>query len=55
VLRKLDAEGEEVELALVDLEHRTDEAYRTRRESLTRKRSPPPSIERIVDVGFELS
>ncbi len=54
-LRKLDGEGTEVEMALVELEHRTEEEYRARRESLTHRRSPGPSVERLVDVGVEFS
>ena len=41
-------------MAVVDLEQRTEEAYRTRRDSLTLRRTPAPSVERLVDVGFEL-
>src|SRR5207245_8348408 len=54
-LRRIEAEGSELEMALVDLEQRTEEAYRTRRDSLTLRRTPAPSVERLVDVGFELS
>ena len=54
-LRRIEAEGSELEMALVDLEQRTEEAYRTRRDSLTRRREPAPAVERLVDVGFELS
>jgi hypothetical protein len=53
-LRKLEAEGSELEMALVELEQRTEEAYRTRRDSLTLRRTPAPSVERLVDVGFEI-
>jgi len=55
ILRRIEAEGSELEMAVVDLEQRTEEAYRTRRDSLTLRRTPAPSVERLVDVGFELS
>jgi len=42
-------------MELVELEHRTEEAYRSRRDSLTLRRTLAPSVERLVDVGFELS
>jgi Helicase conserved C-terminal domain/SNF2-related domain len=54
-LKKWDAEAGELEMALVDLEQRTDEAYGKRRDALTRRRSPAPLVERIIDVEFELS
>jgi hypothetical protein len=54
-LKKLDAEGSELELALADLQQRTEGAYRTRRDLLTQRRMPAPAVEPIVDVGFELS
>jgi len=54
-LKTLEAEGSELEMALVELEQRTDEAYRTRRESLTLRRMPAPTVERVVDVGFDIS
>jgi superfamily II DNA or RNA helicase len=54
-LRRLDAEGSELQMALADLGERTEEAYRTRRDSLTLRRTPAPSVERLVDVGFEVS
>ena len=54
-LRRIEAEGSELEMAVVDLEQRTEEAYRTRRDSLTLRRTPAPSVERLVDVEFELS
>jgi len=54
-LKSLDAQGSEVEMALVELEQRTEEAYRERRAALTRRRMPPPSVERLVDVSFEIS
>jgi hypothetical protein len=54
-LRRIEADGSELEMALVDLEQRTEEAYRTRRDSLTLRRTPAPSVERLVDVEFELS
>jgi hypothetical protein len=54
-LRRIEAEGSELDVALVDLEQRTEEAYRTRRDSITSRRTPAPSVERLVDVGFELS
>ena len=41
-------------MALVELEQRTEEAYRTRRESLTLRRAPAPALERLVDVRFEI-
>ena len=55
LLKKLEAEGGELETALVDLEQRTEEAYRTRRDALTLRRTAAPSVDRIIDVGFELS
>jgi superfamily II DNA or RNA helicase len=54
-LMRLDTEGSEIEMALADLEQRTEEAYRTRRDSLTLRRTPAPSVERLVDVGFQVS
>lgn len=54
-LKKLEAEGSELEIMLVELEQRTDEAYRKWREALTQRRTPAPSVERLVDVGFEIS
>ena len=54
-LKKLDGEGTELEMALVNLEQRTEDEYRTRRDSLTRRRTPAPSVERLVDVVLELS
>jgi uncharacterized membrane-anchored protein YhcB (DUF1043 family) len=54
-LRKIEAESAELEMALVELEQRTEEAYRTRRDSLTLRRTPAPSVERLVDVAFEIS
>ncbi|HZL16475.1 MAG TPA: SNF2-related protein [Polyangia bacterium] len=54
-LGKLEEEGSELEMALVEMEQRTEEAYRTRRESLTLRRAPAPSVERLVDVKFEIS
>ena len=54
-LKKLEAESSELEATLTDLEQRTEAAYRTRRDSLTQRRMPAPSVERVVDVGFELS
>jgi hypothetical protein len=54
-LRRLDAEGSELQMTLADLGQRTEEAYRTRRDSLTLRRTSAPSVERLVDVGFELS
>jgi hypothetical protein len=53
-LRRLDTEGSELEMTLADLEQRTEEAYRTRRDSLTLRRTPAPSVDRLVDVEFEL-
>jgi hypothetical protein len=55
LLRLLDAEGGEIEATLIDLEQRTEEAYRARRDALMHRRTVAPSVERIVDVGFELS
>lgn len=54
-LKKLEVEGTELEMALVELEQRTEEAYRTRRDALTLRRTPAPSVERLVDVEFEIS
>jgi len=54
-LKKCDAEGSELEMALLDLEQRTEEAYGRRRDALTRRRAPAPLVERIIDVGFELA
>jgi hypothetical protein len=54
-LRRLEAEGAEFETTLQGLEQRTEEAYRTRRDSLTMRRTPGPSVERLVDVGFEIT
>jgi hypothetical protein len=53
-LRKADAECGELEMAIVDLEQRTEEAYRTRRDTLTHRRTSAPLVERLVDVEFEL-
>jgi uncharacterized membrane-anchored protein YhcB (DUF1043 family) len=53
-LRRTETEGAELEMALVDLEQRTEDAYRTRRDSLTLRRTPAPWVERLVDVGLEL-
>jgi len=53
-LKKWDAEGSELETSLLDLEQRTEAAYGRRRDALTRRRAPPPLIERIIDVEFEL-
>jgi hypothetical protein len=54
-LKKWDTEATELEVALVDLEQRTEEAYARRRDALTRRRAPAPLVERIIDVEFELS
>jgi adenine-specific DNA-methyltransferase len=54
-LKKLEAEGSEFEMMLVELEQRTDDAYRKWREALTQRRAPAPSVERVVDVEFEIS
>jgi hypothetical protein len=54
LLTKLETEASDLEVALIQLEQRTEEAYRARRESLTLRRMPAPSVERIVDVGFEI-
>jgi helicase-like protein/SNF2 domain-containing protein len=54
-LKRVEGEISEVELTLVGMEQRTEEEYRTRRESLTQRRTQAPSIERLVDVGFEIS
>jgi hypothetical protein len=54
-LRKWDQEASDLELALVELEQRTEDAYARRRDALTRRRAPAPSVERIIDVEFELS
>jgi len=54
-LSKWDAEARELEMGLLDLEQRTEEAYGKRRDALTRRRAPAPLIERIIDVEFELS
>jgi adenine-specific DNA-methyltransferase len=53
-LRRLEGEGSELEMALVELERRTDEPYRMRRELLTLRRTTAPTVERLVDVGFEI-
>ena len=54
-LKRLDSDGSELEMQLADLEQRTEEAYRKRRDALTRRRTPPPTVERIIDVRFELT
>ncbi|MCX5747959.1 MAG: helicase-related protein [Proteobacteria bacterium] len=54
-LKRWDAEGSELEMAIAELEQRTEEAYRTRRDAITLRRTPAPSVERIIDVEFELS
>ena len=54
-LKRLDSEVSELEMQLADLEQRTEEAYRKRRDALTRRRTPPPTVERIIDVRFELT
>jgi hypothetical protein len=54
-LKKWDTESTELEMALVALEQRTEEAYGRRRDALTRRRTPAPLVERIIDVEFELS
>ena len=54
LLKKIEAEGLELEAAIVELDQRTEEAYRARRESLTQRRMLAPSVERIVDVRFEI-
>jgi hypothetical protein len=54
-LKRLEAEDSDLSMALVELEERTEEAYHTRRESLTLRRTPAPLVERLVDVRFEIS
>jgi hypothetical protein len=54
-LKRWDTESTELEMALVVLEQRTEEAYGKRRDALTRRRAPAPVVERIIDVEFELS
>jgi hypothetical protein len=54
-LTRWDGEGTELEMTLAVLEQRTEEAYRRRRDALTRRRAPAPVVERIIDVEFELS
>jgi len=54
-LIRLDSEGNELELALAELDQRTDDAYQKRRDAITLRRAPAPSVERIIDVEFELS
>jgi superfamily II DNA or RNA helicase len=54
-LSNLEEAASELDVALVEMEQRTEEMYRTRRESLTSRRTHGPSVERLVDVRFEIS
>jgi hypothetical protein len=54
-LISLETESSKLVSELEQLQQRTEETYRKRRESLMQRRSPAPLVERIVDVGFEIS
>jgi hypothetical protein len=54
LLKRLEADGLELETARAELEQRTEAAYHERRESLTLRRMTAPLVERVVDVGFEI-
>jgi superfamily II DNA or RNA helicase len=54
-LADLEDAATELDVALVEMEQRTEEMYRTRRDLLTSRRTHGPSVERLVDVRFEIS
>jgi adenine-specific DNA-methyltransferase len=50
LLKRLEGEANEVELGLTELDQRTDDAYRLRRDNLTLRHAVAPQVERLVDV-----
>lgn len=54
-LKRLDAEAGELHMALAVLEQRSEEAYRSRRDALTRRRTLAPAVQRLIDVELELA